>query len=245
VSQSESLWEAVALLHSKRHALIEGPFAGATIEEGQTMSDCGIEEGARLHVVLCQTLADQLLDCQQLRGKIYTGPHVAGAVAAGAWGDLVRLVEAGSDLDSSDGGTGFGYNPLMVLASVPGDSDLASIDPEEAAIAMKYLLQHGAAVNATDNSNKTALHICGKYGGHIDQLLALLEGGADVNWEEDDYLDRGYTPLWYVRNYKRPMHEQAAKELEKRGAYQQPRLLESDYPKSLVEAAQSGWPGAR
>ena len=53
-------------------------------------------------------------------------------------------------------------------------------------------------------------------------MLALLDGGAGVNTA----MRGGYTPLWYTRNYKRPMHEEADAELVRRGAEQKPAELE-------------------
>jgi len=192
------------------------------VEDGETFVDCGAEDGARLNLLFGDPLRELLLECE--RGRVVPAAGlvatVAEAASVGAWGSMIRMVEEGADLDSPAGGTGYGYNALMILAAAPGDVEL---DVGEATMAMQYLIQQGANVNAGDDGNKTALHVCGKHGGSMEQVLALLDGGADVNWA----MNGGYTPLWYIRNYRRPMQQEAEAELVKRGAVQEPAALES------------------
>merc|ERR1711971_593874 len=119
----------------------------------------------------------------------------------------------------------YGYTALHHMAAVPyaQDGPYNKMKPEAAAAMMKWLCDHGANVNCGDSGGKTALHVFGKYGGHMDQLHVLLEAGADVN-QPMNYGD-GWTPLWYCRYYKRPLWEKVEAVLVERGAVQAPKRL--------------------
>jgi len=145
---------------------------------------------------------------------LYDGGEVGAAVLANAWGDVARLVEIKADVNSTDGGTGFGYTPLMVLASKPRDNAGC---PREAALMVKYLIDNGAA-SRVDNNDKTALHVVGKYGGHPDQVQVLIDGKADLNACQGD----GMTPLGYVLEYKVEGYEKMEEMLAKEGAKAKP-----------------------
>jgi len=153
----------------------------------------------------------------------YAGTCVAEAAQLGALGDVLRLVEAGADINSKHD---YGYTALHHMAAVPGATGGAydEMRPEAAAVMLKWLIEHGANVNMGDNGGKTPLHVFGKYGGSLDQLNVLLEAGADVN-QPMSYGD-GWTPLWYCRNYKRPLWKEAEAVLEARGAMQRPAALD-------------------
>jgi ankyrin repeat protein len=56
--------------------------------------------------------------------------------------------------------------------------------------ALRLLLQHNADVNATDQSNSTALH-CPSTIGHVDVAQILLDHGADIN-----AVSKNGTPLY-------------------------------------------------
>eukprot|EP00756_Hemistasia_phaeocysticola_P030374 Hpha_TRINITY_DN16283_c6_g3::TRINITY_DN16283_c6_g3_i1::g.16351::m.16351 len=128
----------------------------------------------------------------------YSGKNIAEAASLGAWLDVVRLAEGGCDMDAR---YDFGYTVLMYLAGTPFvEERLTQADAKVAARLMEWLIKKGAQVKSGDHNNKTALHVWGKYGGSMEQGEVLVKHGADVNHE----MKGGYTPLWYVRNYKRP-----------------------------------------
>lgn len=153
----------------------------------------------------------------------YAGESVAEAAHLGALGDVIRLVEAGADINSV---YWYGYTALHHMAAVPFDGEGPGhrMKPEVAAGMMRWLLEKGADVNKGDNGGKTPLHVIGKYGGHMDQLRALLDEGADVNRPMN--YGQGWTPLWYVRNYRLPLWRDFEATLLEQGARQVPDELE-------------------
>ena len=50
---------------------------------------------------------------------------------------------------------------------------------------VKYLVKHGADVNARDNTNKTALMYASKW-GQLEMVKCLVEHGADINTKDID-----------------------------------------------------------
>jgi len=157
----------------------------------------------------------------------YDGDSVADAAQAGALEDVLRLIQEGADVNARGD---YGYTALHHMAAVPGamDGSYADLSPEAAAIVMQWLLEKRANLNQGDNGGKTPLHVLGKYGGHMQQLRVLLNAGADVN-QAMNY-GEGWTPLWYVRNYRRPIWRDFEAALLERGAEQIPTILENPLP---------------
>ena len=56
---------------------------------------------------------------------------------------------------------------------------------------MKFLLEHGADVNARDNTLKDSLHFLAEHGGYLEVARMLVRHGADINSRDDS----GKTPL--------------------------------------------------
>ena len=154
----------------------------------------------------------------------YDGENVAEAAQLGALGDVIRLVEAGADINAK---YDYGYTALHHMAAVPGSAGGAydRMKPEAAAVMMRWLCDNGADVNGGDDGGKAPLHVFCKYGGHMDQLHLLLEKNADVN-QRMNYGDR-WTPLWYCRNYRRPIWKEVEAVLMDLGARQDPATLDS------------------
>lgn len=152
----------------------------------------------------------------------YDGENVAEAAQVGALGDVMRLVEAGADINAKFDG----YTALHHMAAVPAAKGGAydTMRPEAAVVMMRWLCEHGADVNSGDGGGKTPLHVFGKYGGHMDQLQVLIDKRADVN-QAMNY-GEGWTPLWYCRNYKRPIWREVEAALLDLGAKQEPGDLD-------------------
>jgi len=164
-------------------------------DDGLTAEAAQLAEGAVVQAII-QDIISAIRDIEDLPS--YDGDNVAMAASLGAWMDVVRLVEAGADLNET---YDYGYSALMHLASTPHDSPAKSrLDPGAAAQLMHWLLMKGADPDNLDNNRKTALFAWGKYGGSLEQGEVLLRHGAAVNHG----MNGGYTPLWYVRNYRRP-----------------------------------------
>lgn len=168
-------------------------------DDDLTVEAAQLTEGAVVLATI-QDIISAIRDMQDL--PTYTGDNIAEAASKGAWMDVVRLVEAGADLNA---GYDYGYSALMHLASTPHDNEAKSaLDPLASAQLMRWLLMKGADPNSPDHGRKTALHSWGKYGGSLEQGEVLMQYGGDVNHQ----MEGGYTPLWYVRNYKRPSPEE-------------------------------------
>lgn len=167
----------------------------AALTDDQEQVQTVIEDGSCITAVVEDIVAG-IRDLTDL--PMYEGRNLAEAAGRGAWHDVLRLVEAGADTGAT---WECGYTALMHLASVPhGSEHLATLDPLVASQLMTWLVMRGADAKALDSNKKTALHIWGKYGGSLEQGRVLVNAGADVNHQ----MNGGYTPLWYVRNYKRP-----------------------------------------
>jgi len=153
----------------------------------------------------------------------YDGENVAEAAQVGALGDVIRLVEAGADINAK---FGYGYTALHHMAAVPAAQGGAydTMKPEAAVVMMRWLCEHGADVNSGDSGGKTPLHVLGKYGGHMDQLQVLIDKGADVNPAMS--YGQGWTPLWYCRYSKRPIWREVEAALLDLGAEQVPGGLD-------------------
>lgn len=170
---------------------------GATVlEDVQTLGDAGVEDGSEVTAIV-NDIVSALRAMTEL--PTYTGDNIAEAASKGAWHDVLRLMEEGKELNAT---YDYGYSALHHLASVPhATPDTESLDAIAASQLMRWLLMRGADVTSVDHNRKTALHVWGKYGGSLEQGQVLVEYGADVNHA----MSGGYTPLWYVRNYRRPM----------------------------------------
>ncbi|WP_257287900.1 ankyrin repeat domain-containing protein, partial [Endozoicomonas sp. SESOKO2] len=77
-----------------------------------------------------------------------------------------RLISAGADVNVDRAEDG--YTPLIFAADKP--------DP----VILKLLINAGAKVNAANSLGATALHFAAR-SNNIDNMKALIEGGADVN----------------------------------------------------------------
>mmetsp|Transcript_107560 Transcript_107560/g.304162 ORF Transcript_107560/g.304162 Transcript_107560/m.304162 type:complete len:281 (-) Transcript_107560:40-882(-) len=164
-------------------------------EDEQSIADAGILDTS----VVVATIEDIISGMREMTDlPTYAGKNVAEAASMGAWHDVVRLVEENTDLNAVHD---FGYSALLHLASVPhATPKTAPLDPFAASQLMRWLLMRGANPMSLCSNRKCALHVWGKYGGSLEQGQVLLDFGLDVNHP----MNGGYTPLWYVRNYKRP-----------------------------------------
>jgi len=173
------------------------------LDDEQTVSDAGLVDGA----IVCATIGDIISAIRVLTElPKYSGENISEAAAQGAWHDVLRLIEAGANLNET---YDFGYTALMHLAACPHEYEsTAQLDPIAASQLMRWLLMRGANALHSDHNGKGALHAWAKYGGCLEQGEVLLEFGANVNHEMKAVLangaNGGYTPLWYVREYKRP-----------------------------------------
>lgn len=97
--------------------------------------------------------------------------------ACGGHLELVRiLVEAGADVNRPDGGGGLPLEMRCDASWYPG----AGVNDERGAEVARYLLEHGAHVNAIDRIGLTALHVAAAT-GNIKVIDVLLDGGARIN----------------------------------------------------------------
>lgn len=175
-------------------------FGNDRLKDDQLVSDTGLEDGSTVIASIQDILFG--IRATDLDLPVYGGSNIAEAAQQGAWHDVIRLVEAKADMNAVTGGDGYDYNAVMHLAAVP-HWGVSTLDPTAAAQMMQWLLISGANPNQPDRGGKTALHAWGKHGGCLEQGQVLLDYGADVNHA----MSGGYTPLWYVRNYKRPEAE--------------------------------------
>jgi hypothetical protein len=87
----------------------------------------------------------------------------------------------------------------MLMAGGPGDIREGKVgiwrEPgnRNPADAVRLLLESGANPNAKSLGGDTALHLAA-YGGHLEPLRALIEGGADYNLRDA----KGLTPVELV-----------------------------------------------
>jgi ankyrin repeat protein len=88
------------------------------------------------------------------------------------------LLERGANIDARET---TGMTILLKALSQP-HPNLADI--------VKFLLKHGADVNAQDDTLRSPLHLA-EYSGELEVAQMLVEHGADVNFGDDD----GQTPL--------------------------------------------------
>eukprot|EP00928_Gymnodinium_smaydae_P075612 TRINITY_DN58627_c0_g1_i1.p1 TRINITY_DN58627_c0_g1~~TRINITY_DN58627_c0_g1_i1.p1 ORF type:complete len:255 (+),score=41.83 TRINITY_DN58627_c0_g1_i1:152-916(+) len=154
----------------------------------------------------------------------YSGANVAEAAQAGAFRDVIRLVQARADINSRHD---YEYSALHHMACVPGcpDGVYDELNPSTAAKMMQWLIDQAADVNQGDTGGKTPLHVLGKYGdgGNTDQLRTLLSARANIN-QGMNYGEE-WTPLWYVRYYRVPAWREFEAILTPLGARQIPDEL--------------------
>lgn len=165
------------------------------LPEDELVENTALADGS----ILTAKVADILSGVRELTNlPSYDGDNISEAAAKGAWMDVLRLIEEEADLNAT---YEYGYSALMHLAACPHEHEVtAQLNPVAASQIMRWMLMRGANVMHQDSGGKIALHAWGKYGGCMEQGEVLLEFGANVNHE----MSGGYTPLWYVRNYKRP-----------------------------------------
>ncbi len=215
----DELLEEVAAgdIDAVRKLLKEGVSANAADEDGATALMYAARDGdLELVRLLVANGADpRRVGClhwhEEGKEDWWTGSALHAA-AGGGHMDVVRYLvgELGMDVDTQ-----------------PADCDPRECEGRrtvtpllEAAFSgrvavMRYLLKHGADVNARDNCGRTAMHHAA-YSGSADAIRLLLEHGADVDARAKD----GYTPLHVAAFFN---HVAAAKALLQGGADREAR----------------------
>jgi ankyrin repeat protein len=135
------------------------------------------------------------------RGRFTTTGSTAFLLAARASDvPLMKLLlELGADaaIPNADNST-----PLLAAAGVGalGDGDEAAGTEDEAAAAVRVLLDLGAAVNAVDDNDETAMHGAA-YQSRSKLVPLLAERGADINvWNRKN--KAGWTPLMIAQGHR-------------------------------------------
>jgi ankyrin repeat protein len=135
------------------------------------------------------------------RGKFTTTGSTPFLLAARASDvPLMRLlVELGADRGMANVDN---CTPLMAAAGVGalGDGDEAAGTEDEAAEAVRLLLELGADVNAVDNNGETGMHGAA-YQSRSSLVPLFAEHGADINvWNRNNKL--GWTPLMIAQGHR-------------------------------------------
>jgi len=123
-----------------------------------------------------------------------TSTNIHGAVKIKSLEDVKKYVEQGK-IEDKDGN---GFTPLIIAAYY-------SYTP-----ILKYLLENGANVDATDKIGWTALMYSTSYDS-IDDVKLLIDHKASLNIKNN----KGHTALYYAENYK---YERIVKLLKEKGA---------------------------
>lgn len=109
------------------------------------------------------------------------------------------LIDLGADRDipNADGTT-----PLLAACGVGalGDGDESAGTEEEAIATVKFLLEHGADINAVDHNGETVIHGAA-YQSQAELLKLLVERGANVDvWNRENRA--GWTPYTIALGYR-------------------------------------------
>jgi ankyrin repeat protein len=106
-----------------------------------------------------------------------------GACQSGDIDTLSEMMPIGSYVMNRRGKLG---SPPLTVAAVHGQIDT-----------IKWLLSHGAIIDAEDEDGSTALH-CAVGAGIIESVDVLIKAGADINYPRKPYGWESVTPLAYA-----------------------------------------------
>lgn len=154
-----------------------------------------IEQGANIHVTTNGNLNDSTVDIAHMRGHIEAATYLKEKGVKSKdlndllWRNITKnnnsvkgLLKSGADANVRNHE---GETPLMVLAFHHDNPEIA-----------KILIDHGADIEAKDNSNDTPI-IEAAWGGRPNLTKLLIEKGAKVNAQSAN----GKTPLhWASEN---------------------------------------------
>lgn len=142
-------------------------------------ADARRELGTALRAKLGEFVAGGKLtekDAAEVMSLVFPPAELSNAAAAGDFGAVKRLIEAGVDLDARNAASG--TTPLVSAVAV-GDARMA-----------KYLIRRGANVEAPNAKGNTPLHVAAFF-CRLECIEVLLENGASITTPNQ----QGQTPL--------------------------------------------------
>jgi serine/threonine-protein phosphatase 6 regulatory ankyrin repeat subunit A/serine/threonine-protein phosphatase 6 regulatory ankyrin repeat subunit B len=182
-----------------KRCIVSGADVNGKHEENKTALHYASERGGSLEIVnlffpeiakptleIVKCLVEHGADINEKDEKNKTALHYAAE--RGSLENVKYLVEHGADINAKDekNKTALHYatesrDSEMVSDSIyflPVTKQLPSLE------LVKYLVEHGADVNAKDEKNKTALHYATERGS-LEFVKCLVEHGADVNAKDE------------------------------------------------------------
>src|SRR5690606_30346293 len=184
-----------AVLNARNRVPLDGPQPQPTgTTDPLELLAMLLERGADLNDRPPEPLPDTDIGFGAVPKKLVDVPIIPAARSAGLEA-LALLAPAGADPAHVEPD---GFNTVIAVTAGPEIPPLTVVDRErpaepDAIAALRFLLEHGADVNARGPDGETALHTAAKR-GLTDVIRFLVEQGAEL-----DAMDRGgRTPLDYA-----------------------------------------------